>query len=498
MIEIGTDTLDPYGGDTQVGDIVLRAAGVGGTVKVSTPSVGETRAETLGSDALANALDNQNVDTDYIIEISDTQEVDVGAGVSTRSTVAGHKGIEIEVPSAGEAYGQILLVTDENGLASWHLPKDVDGKLDTMRAGGTVTFLIPGYGAETAEEGKTRGALGFLGRKIVRALSFKLMDMAIGRVGEYFVTKWEQKNRPYRVREFNSMNYRDNTVAAITPAFWRKLGEGPALLFIHGTFSRASTAFYELPAELLDGLSDTYRGRVFAFDHPTLSANPTENAAFLVENMPDGISLDVDIVCHSRGGHVSRVLAENQNQLPIGNRSLKVRQVVFVACPNDGTILTEPKYMGHFIDSYTNILSVLPDNVITDTLEVIITVLKQMAVGVLKGLDGLQAMNPKSDYMKEVLNSGPALDIRYRAISADFEPGDLKFKPLAADLLMDKIFKEMNDLVVPTEGVYRGNGDPMFPIDEILQLDRQEGVHHGSYFSNIKVLKQLERWLTVS
>jgi hypothetical protein len=121
-----------------------------------------------------------------------------------------------------------------------------------------------------------------------------------------------------------------------------------------------------------------------------------------------------------------------------------------------------------------------------------------MAVGVLKGLDGLQAMNPESDYMKKVLNSGPALEIQYRAISADFEPSDLKLKPLAADLLMDKIFKEMNDLVVPTKSVYRENGDQMFPIVEILQLDRQEGVHHGSYFSNTKVVKQLESWLAVS
>lgn len=63
---------------------------------------------------------------------------------------------------------------------------------------------------------------------------------------------------------------------------------------------------------------------------------------------------------------------------------------------------------------------------------------------------------------------------------------------------MDLIFKEPNDLVVPTLGVYEHNGDPMFPITEGSRLDLgdADGVHHGNFFGNTKVVDQLRDWLT--
>ncbi len=214
--------------------------------------------------------------------------------------------------------------------------------------------------------------------------------------------------------------------------------------------------------------------------------------------MPKGLGLDVDVVCHSRGGHVARNLAERQSGLPLAGKSLNVNQVVFVASPNRGTALADPDYMGDFVDAHTNILSVLPDNAITDVLEVIVAVVKQLAVGALKGLEGLASMDPTGDYVRNYLNSGPGTSTLYRAIAANFEPTDKKFKPWAKDKLMDRIFKEHNDLVVPTDGVFEKNGDKMFPIsvDRRLELGAAEGVHHGSFFSNPKVVGKLSEWLT--
>lgn len=495
MNELGQADLDAYGEESDIGGIVIRAAGVKGVVTVYEPTASETRAETLESDALSVALENEEVDIDYIIEISDTEEIDAGPQVTTRSTAPGEKAIEIEVPAVGDGYAQILLVTDENGLASWHLPIVADEAAGPTRSGDTVTFIIPGYVAQTDDSGATRGFLGFLGKKIIRALSFMIVDKVIGEIGEFFVKKWEKKHRANRVRSLTIDNYRDNDVDEINSDEWHRLGEGPALLFIHGTFSRTSTAFSQIPPEELAEISKKYDGRVFAFDHPSVSEDPTENAKEFVRHMPKDFSLNVDIVCHSRGGHVSRSLAEDQHHLDLDGRKLNVRQVVFVASPNDGTILSDTKYMGDFIDTYTNILSTLPDNVVTDTLEIVIAVLKQMAVGVLSGLDGLQSMNPNGSYLKNVLNAGTKVPSRYRAISADFEPIDKKLIPLATDRLLDKIFKEQNDLVVPTEGVHRENGDPMFPIADVLTVPSTEGVHHGIYFSNKMVLNQLKKWL---
>ena len=107
------------------------------------------------------------------------------------------------------------------------------------------------------------------------------------------------------------------------------------------------------------------------------------------------MTLDLDIVAHSRGGLVGRVMAEKQSELSLGSRTVNARKLVFVAAPNAGTILTDAKYLGDLIDTYTNLLNFLPDTGVVEVIEGVITVMKQLAVGTLKGLDGLQAMLPE-------------------------------------------------------------------------------------------------------
>ena len=497
MQELASGPLDSAGNERQFDDITIRSPGVSGVVTVSKPTPGESRKKSVDSDSLGQALDNHGIDVDYVIEIGGVGDEATTSAVTSRAMAPDQKGIEIQVPAAGDGWGQVAVVTDENGLASWQLPVAEDGGVDTTRAGSTVTFVIPGYVPEVTPADGTRGFLGWFGKKVVRVLSFALDDV-IGKVGDYFAGKWEDKNRPYDLRMITRDTYRENGAGQLTAGDWQKLGEGRSLLFVHGTFSRASTGFYELMPDFIDKLNDRYSGRVFAFDHQTLTETPTDNGVFFANSMPNGQTLDVDIVCHSRGGHVSRVLSELQAHLPLQGKSLNVSQVVFVASPNRGTVLADPKYMSDFVDSHTNILSVLPDNAITDALEVIVAVVKQLAVGALGGLEGLASMNPSGPYVKSFLNTGSPVPTKYRAIAANFEPTDKKFKPWAKDKLMDRIFKQKNDLVVPTEGVYDHNGDPMFPISgpHLLELEAADGVHHGSFFSNAKVVSQLDQWLT--
>ena len=47
---------------------------------------------------------------------------------------------------------------------------------------------------------------------------------------------------------------------------------------------------------------------------------------------------------------------------------------------------------------------------------------------------------------------------RYFAIAGDYEPQVEGWRRLAVDRLMDRIFKEPNDLVVPKAGTYEANG----------------------------------------
>ena len=47
-----------------------------------------------------------------------------------------------------------------------------------------------------------------------------------------------------------------------------------------------------------------------AFDHFTLSEDPRQNIQWFFEQLPEDITLDLDVVTHSRGGLVARVLTE--------------------------------------------------------------------------------------------------------------------------------------------------------------------------------------------
>ncbi|HEX6746706.1 MAG TPA: hypothetical protein VF092_05370 [Longimicrobium sp.] len=78
---------------------------------------------------------------------------------------------------------------------------------------------------------------------------------------------------------------------------------GRTLLLVHGIFDRVyGFAFSPLLlwGDLLGRLHAHYVGRVYGYEHQTVSVDPLQNARDLLGFLPDG--LEVDIVCHSRGG----------------------------------------------------------------------------------------------------------------------------------------------------------------------------------------------------
>jgi pimeloyl-ACP methyl ester carboxylesterase len=264
---------------------------------------------------------------------------------------------------------------------------------------------------------------------------------------------------------------------------------------VHGTFSRTDAAFGDLPREYVQTISRNYEGRVISFDHPTLSEDPKENAEWFVRSLPQKADLQFDVVCHSRGGLVSRVLAERQSQLSIGARKLTIRKVIFVATPNAGTALTDTDHVGDFLDSYTNLLTFFPSTGVTDVLEAIITVLKQFAVATVEGLPGLQSMLPDGEFLRG-MNSGRKDETRYFALASNFEPANSGLKAYAEDRLMDAIFKSENDLVVPTAGVYEKNGSDFFPITEKQVFSADAGIPHTGFFANEPAREKILGWLS--
>jgi hypothetical protein len=170
-----------------------------------------------------------------------------------------------------------------------------------------------------------------------------------------------------------------------------------------------------------------------------------------------------------------------------------------VASPNAGTVLADKDHLSALLDRITNLAQFVPDYGVTAAIEVVLTVLKQLAVGAAGGLDGLMAMNPDPDepYLRG-LNARPAVAARLRAIAADFEPAaGSPFRSVVTDAGVDVVFDQtQNDLVVPTAGAWnlRAAGFPL-DADDTLLLPGGDAVNHNAYFGFGEVRQQLLEWL---
>jgi hypothetical protein len=90
---------------------------------------------------------------------------------------------------------------------------------------------------------------------------------------------------------------------------------GRVLLFLHGTFSHAASAYRNLAdTNFFAQIKPLYGEQIFAFNHFTVSKSPEDNARQLLAGLP-AQSLTFDVVTHSRGGLVLRNLVERASVL---------------------------------------------------------------------------------------------------------------------------------------------------------------------------------------
>ncbi|HEY9145228.1 MAG TPA: hypothetical protein VIN36_00940 [Thiobacillus sp.] len=487
----------------------IRAAGVHGMAELRRPRSaadrGRARVAEDGTSALDAALANANVIEVRQIDLSLKPPPAAGATRALRS-VDGQEMLELQVPDLGPDNGQIVLACDETGVLTWHLPVDEQQRIQTPAtrgAGNVKRFLIPATRPRPAATEATakRSLIGVVGKKLLKVLIYPVLDPVLGKISEVFAEHWEEKNRPYGLRDFSPGNFRDPVGPAIASDDWARLAGGPALLFIHGTFSTAHSAFSQITDAAFAELHRRYGGRVFAFNHFSLSHDPRRNIEWLLAQVPAGQSLEVDIVCHSRGGLVARTLAQSPSAFGLDTSPLKVRRVVFVGVPNNGTPLTNPDRMVQMLDRYSTALNLFPTGAVTETLEAILTVVKVVGHGALKGLGGIAAMRPDGSFLN-TLNAGQEAGAGYYTIAADFEPVDEGLKALltgtVADAVMDRVFEQVpNDLVVPEPGVYGGNGNAAFPIAETRRLlvPVDAGIIHTTLFSYPPAMDRLQDWL---
>ena len=488
--------LNPNGNPVRVGQTILRTPGLKGAANSYAAGAPGMRAAEQTSDALERALNNQNIQPQETIEITGTAEIPAG-NVPTRTTSFEEPAIVAEVPDPGDAFGQFVLYTDESGVMTWNFPVGEDNRIDVTRGRATRTYVIPRTVPPIQGASTTRSLMGVIGKKVLKVLVFPLVDPILGNIGDYFVQQWERRNRKTRIRSFTAKNYSSSEMPQFGTSDWAALAAGRSLLMVHGTFSSTHAAFSLMSPEYVDRLCQNYNGRVFAFDHLTLSENPRGNVDWFLKQLPQDTRLDLDIICHSRGGLVSRALAERA--VTSNSPDIRVRKIVFVGTPNAGTILTDAQYMSTFLDSYTNalnlFLNIMPETGVIEALDAIIAVAKQLSVNSLKGLDGLQSMCPGGNFLK-TLNQGKRDDKKYFSISSTFEPQQNPgFKAYFANRLMDKIFKAENDLVVPTASGYETNGSDFFPIDDRYLFSKGD-VHHCNYFAQQETRDKVLEWLS--
>ena len=495
--------LNESGAEVRIGRVTLRTPGLAGMVEVYEPAEGGTRGPTRSAEGatsdLLRALHNARTREQMTIEIAETRPVELGVDNARRGP-SGEPSIEVDVPAAGDDWGQFVLATDEAGAVSWHLPVDQDNAVDASRGAASRTYVVPRRVVEAPAEGAAgaRGVASAVGKKVLKVVVFPLVDPILGKVGEFFAHKWELRNRPYGLRSFTPGNYSQPLGEAIGEEAWEGLSAGPALLFVHGTFSRAYSAFGGLDPGVLEALHERYEGRVFAFDNPTLADTPVDNVDWLLQQLPASANLKLDVVCHSRGGLVSRELARRAGASGNGAR-VEIGRIVFVAVPNAGTVLTDSRHVGDFLDTYTNLLQFFPDNGVTDVLEAVIAVVKQLAAATLRGLDGLQSMLPGGPYLSALDVAIPA-GAKYYALTSNFEPDAGSVGIRVVDGVVDRIFDgKQNDLVVPTEGVYRFGaelgGFGADPTPRLHVFTGDGAPVHTRFFAEPKTAEAILSWL---
>jgi pimeloyl-ACP methyl ester carboxylesterase len=488
----------------------LRVPGFRGTAEVTRPGAAGTRAlRSLGSGmaALDAALAAENVSEVRQIELDLRPSAGPVPVVPLRSTRGDREPVvELQVPDLGPDVRQVVLSIDDAGVARWHIAEigaDITTDAPSTRgAGATIRFLIPIASASLVADTdpQRRSILGAVARRILKVLVYPLTDPVFGALGDHYARRWEETKRPYRLRPFAPGNHQRPDVTPLAAAELSAMqAAGPVLMFIHGTFSTSHGGFGDLPVATLEALHERYGGRVVAFDHPTLADAPDDNVRWLLSNLPQS-PMKMDIVCHSRGGLVSRVLAERSAAFDLDGSRIDVRRIVFGGVPNGGTVLADPDHMVDMIDRFTTLLTLAPTGPVTETFEALVTVVKIIGHGALKGLRGLASMHPDGTLLA-ALNRPGGREVEYFAMASDYEPTDRGLQTLVADVAdsaIDRIFGNTgNDLVVPTDGVWSGNGGGGFPVpaERVLSFTPAEGVMHTQFFGQEATSRKLLDWL---
>jgi len=296
----------------------------------------------------------------------------------------------------------------------------------------------------------------------------------------------------FSLKYFNSSGNTEQLDAAKK----KQMQEGLGLLFIHGIFSETSAAFKGLatiPKNILGEptLPDTplrilhqhYNSRIYGFDHATFSKDSLENAYELIENLPRDVELD--LICHSRGGQVIRCLLEHPNIIEKAkSKNIHFGKVLIVAGACEGSPLASDRFLNTFLLTCTAI-GLIPS----------IKILSQLIETLAKfahNAPGVKCLDPASTCIHDVNNNiskNTANELVF--CRANFDPGDSLPKEILDEIVIDigAFAGRPNDWIVPFLGAdisQKYEGQPSPKIIQGVEFGNAETVqttvYHLNYF----------------
>ena len=285
--------------------------------------------------------------------------------------------------------------------------------------------------------------------------------------------------------------------------------KGPFLVLVHGTFSRTE-AFIEEMSSIVEGREYLQwamlnYGRIFAMDHSTISTNPFLNALALSRLMNQN-DAEVDVICHSRGGLVTRWWLEM-----LDREDRKRRRAIVVGSTLRGTSLAAPDRVRKGFDHMSNMIRAVGTVASTIPFTAGISGLMSIAASCVgaaahtPAVDALFAMLPGLSAMSRIRNNTElnqlqgmkGNSVEYFGVKSNFEPPEIdiwqfwhafnspfdRFKNALSD---DFIFRDQenrrlaNDLVVDCESM---QGIPPNQVKDWCDFGTSTTVHHTNYFA---------------
>jgi CHAT domain-containing protein len=388
---------------------------------------------------------------EFVPENATTEEFVATARPAARGERTGRGTLDVSVDlSPGEA--AVLALRQPSGALTFHAPRPerrrARGGPGEARFVVSLPLPVPGEGAAT------RGIASAAVKAVVIKVVDRAVDAAAGRVLSKLASVFEHAVWSRRkLREgwlaVTKQSLADGRLAAAKPT-----SEERSLLLIHGTFSNTASAFRALArTTFFEDVGPLYQGRIFAFDHFTVSRTPEENVRMLLAELPDK-RFHFDVITHSRGGLVLRSLVERSTLFGALASRFTLGRAVLVAAPNQGTPLATPSRWENTVGWVANLLELFPDNPFTTGAEFVANGIVWIARHASGDLPGIHAMDRDSDLIRALQSPpGPPSD-HYSVLTANYTPEGSVLRRLL-DVGLDQLFDTANDLVVPAEGGWR-------------------------------------------